>query len=265
MYLDIQKQLNFEELSEKEVKGRWKSFIGKWLTLVRNRGELAEGWYDPVTKQKADSSPSGPSPERPSQRRRSSPEYDAEVPMRDYKEEEGENSDDDSIGPSLPGTRGGIGRGPGPTIPSLQDLELQREMVVEDEFIAKDELRQMRKLDRKEQKERLDELVPRAEAGTRERQLEKKREVNEKMRSFREKSPGVGDEVGEKDLMGDDGIDAYRVKKKEHERKKNERELRKEEILRARAVEREERLRIHRAKEEKTIGMLKALAKQNFG
>jgi peroxin-14 len=30
LYLDIQKQLVLEDLSEYEVKGRWKSFMGKW-------------------------------------------------------------------------------------------------------------------------------------------------------------------------------------------------------------------------------------------
>lgn len=30
MYLDIQKSLILEDLSEKEIKGRWKSFMGKW-------------------------------------------------------------------------------------------------------------------------------------------------------------------------------------------------------------------------------------------
>lgn len=30
LYLDIQKKLVLEELSEDEVKGRWKSFVGKW-------------------------------------------------------------------------------------------------------------------------------------------------------------------------------------------------------------------------------------------
>lgn len=29
-YLDIQKQLEIGELSEEEVRGRWKSFLGKW-------------------------------------------------------------------------------------------------------------------------------------------------------------------------------------------------------------------------------------------
>lgn len=30
LYLDIQKQKDLEELPEDEVKGRWKSFFGKW-------------------------------------------------------------------------------------------------------------------------------------------------------------------------------------------------------------------------------------------
>jgi hypothetical protein len=30
LYLDIQKNLLIEDLPEDEVKGRWKSFIGKW-------------------------------------------------------------------------------------------------------------------------------------------------------------------------------------------------------------------------------------------
>lgn len=29
-YLDIQKQRDIEEMDETEIKGRWKSFIGKW-------------------------------------------------------------------------------------------------------------------------------------------------------------------------------------------------------------------------------------------
>ena len=30
VYLDVQKQLYIEDLDEREVKGRWKSFVGKW-------------------------------------------------------------------------------------------------------------------------------------------------------------------------------------------------------------------------------------------
>lgn len=138
-------------------------------------------------------------------------------------------------------------------------------MEIEDGFARRDDIRYARKLDRKEQKAALDELVPRAEAGTRERQLEKKKEVNEKMKSFREKSPGAA-EVPDTELMGEgDGIEGYKKQKQEFERKKNERELRKDEILRARMAEREERLQGYKLKEENTMAMLKALAKQNFG
>jgi hypothetical protein len=35
LYLDVQKQLILEELSEREAKGRWKSFFGKWYIYLR--------------------------------------------------------------------------------------------------------------------------------------------------------------------------------------------------------------------------------------
>jgi hypothetical protein len=138
-------------------------------------------------------------------------------------------------------------------------------MQIEDGLAARDDIRYERKLDRKAQKAALDELVPRAEAGTRERQLEKKKEVNQKMKSFREKSPGAA-EVPEAELMGGgDSIGDLKRMKQEAERKKTEREVRKEEILRARMAEREERLSEYRAKESQTMDMLKTLAKQRFG
>jgi hypothetical protein len=30
LYLDIQKHIDIDELDETEIKGRWKSFLGKW-------------------------------------------------------------------------------------------------------------------------------------------------------------------------------------------------------------------------------------------
>jgi hypothetical protein len=69
--------------------------------------------------------------------------------------------------------------------------------------------------------------------------------------------------------MGDDGhggdlAELKRAREREM-RKKNEREIRKEEILRTRAAEREERLKTYRRREEETMGVLKALAKHRFG
>ena len=34
LYLDIQKHIVLEELPEEEVKGRWKSFLGKWYDCL---------------------------------------------------------------------------------------------------------------------------------------------------------------------------------------------------------------------------------------
>jgi hypothetical protein len=89
--------------------------------------------------------------------------------------------------------------------------------------------------------------------------------VNAKMKAFRERSPGAV-EVPESELLGGgDGVEEYKAAKQEQERKKNEREIRKEEFLRARQREREERLEEYKAKEEGTMAMLRAIAKERFG
>ncbi|GAB7345766.1 hypothetical protein MBLNU457_4034t1 [Dothideomycetes sp. NU457] len=248
LYLDLQKHLDIDELSIDEVKGRWKSFYGKW-----NRGELAEGYYDPVTKAKAVRSANGSSAPRAQQ------EPVSAVPT---KTSESDDEDDDDYGPSLPDAVA-VHKSQGPRVPTLEDIQDRREQALEDEEARREDMRYERKQDRKQQKERLEELVPRAEPGSRERQLEKKQEKTAANRAFREaRSPGAED-VGEKDLLGDD--ESYKAQLRANEKKKSERELRKEETLRARAAEREERLAEHRAKEAKTMDMLKAMAKQRFG
>ena len=53
--------------------------------------------------------------------------------------------------------------------------------------------------------------------------------------------------------------------KMEKDRKKNERELRREEILRARAAEEGSPSQAARLKEEKTMSVFKEIARQKFG
>jgi len=235
---------------------------------MRNRGEISEGYYDPSMLQRAQQSGTEPAPESKPRPKRGEPpgitklSRSTHVPVNDNDD----SGSDDSIGPTLPeqNSRSRSSR-LGPSIPNKDDLDLKREMEVEDGLARRDDIRHKRKLDRNAQKEALNELVPRAEAGTRERQLEKKKEVNEKMKSFREKSPGAA-EVPDQELMGGgDSVGEYKKLKENFERKKNERELRKEENMRARMEEREERLSEYRAKEDKTMAMLKDLAKQRFG
>lgn len=74
------------------------------------------------------------------------------------------------------------------------------------------------------------------------------------------------EDVTEADLIGDDGgIEGFKSQKRELERRKNEREIRREEILRARQAERVHRVNEYKAKERKTMSGLIALAKARFG
>ncbi|KAF2673343.1 hypothetical protein BT63DRAFT_451386 [Microthyrium microscopicum] len=241
LYLEAQKQIDINELDEKELKGRWKSFFKKW-----NQGELAEGWYDPETKRRAD-------------------EQALDVPPQEENVHEPKAQDsDDEFGPAMPAHVSGGARA-GPSIPSLQDLAYRDELVQESHLASREDTRYERKTERKAQKDRMEELVPRADAGTRERQLEKKKETSALHASFREnRSPGA-EEIPEGDLMGDDGIANYKRKKMEEEKKKSERQLRKEEIWRAKAEERREILEVRKEKEDRTMDMLKELARQRYG
>jgi hypothetical protein len=198
----------------------------------------------------------------PKPAKRASPEYENRA------DKDAQSDSDDDFGPAPP-TQAGRQAGHGPTIPKLDDLtyrnEMRNEEGAQDHSNYMDDIRFERKQDRRAQKDRLDELVPRADPGSRERQLEKKHETTSALQSFRDAKEAGDVEVNESELMGDDGIDGYKKKKQEVERQKNEREIRKEEIMRARAAEREERLSERRAKESQTMDFLRQIAKERFG
>ena len=267
-YLDLQKHLDIRELSEDEVKGRWKSFVRKW-----NEGTLAEGWYDPEVRRKAEERNGGREAESVAQRRRDEVEENRPEQLLDrtaggqgevqQAQSEDSEDDDDGYGPALPDSA----QKKGPSIPGLQDLQHRQELDREDAQARKADARYDRKQDLKQQKARLDELAPRADAGTRERQLEKRAATTSVHRSFADAKEGGADEVKDSDLMGadGDGVEGYKKAVREEQRKKSEREVRKEEVLRARAAEREERLRRGREKEERTMGFLRGLARERFG
>jgi len=227
--------------------------------MISNRGELARGWYERVVSAQRD----GPSAAITTTTAPATKRVRREEP----RSASPDSSDDDDFGPAPPPDlqTGQVARKHGPAPPKLQDLSLQRELEAEDKAYQHADGAYARKLDRRAQKEALDELIPRAEPGTRERQLEKKREVNEKMRVLRDPSPGG--EVDESTLLGagTGGGESYAQKKAALERKKNDREIRREQLLQARIAEREERVQGMREKEEKTMAMLKALAASRFG
>ncbi|KAL4906109.1 hypothetical protein BDW74DRAFT_177137 [Aspergillus multicolor] len=271
MYLDIQKGKLLEDMGEDEVKGRWKSFVGKW-----NRGELAEGWYDPVTLERARSASAvapGPGPEDHKSAGRE--RQQESVPSADYDEgdeKEDDEVDDDDYGP-MPQYGPSRGRAPGPAIPTMQDLELRRETAIEDAMADRYDTRQQHRAEIRSHKSTVrymeDEVAPRAEPGTHERRMEKRREAAASNKAFADSRRGDSPTEGAPDdeLMGSGENDLAAIKsaREREQRKKNERELRREELLRAKTAEREERVRQYREKEEETIGWLKTLAKQRFG
>jgi hypothetical protein len=177
-----------------------------------------------------------------------------------------EDDPDDDYGPAPPpATDFGTQRQQSAGVPSLQDLQTRQEIADEEALDRRKILKLERKADRLQQRERLDDILPRPEAGTRERKLEKKKLVNEKMKGFRERSPGAV-EVNDSELMGggDDRAE-YKRMKEAQERRKTEREIRREELDRARRAELEERRAEMRAKEEEKMRGLRELARQRFG
>jgi hypothetical protein len=245
---------------------------------------LAEGWYDPKILERAKTSAQG---DAGAQTRISRPGGRSPGPrLHPHKDDADNAASDDDYGPSLPTSTSllsyndqqedqdhsdSLSRAPGPTIPSLTDLRVRDEQSLEDATSVKsryiEDIRHDRRTDRKQQKERLDELIPRAEAGTRERQLEKKREKADSNRAFATSKEAAGDvELRDADVMGDeDSLGDLKRMKMENQRKKNERETRKEEILRARRAEWEARSRAAKEREEKTMSLFREIARQRFG
>lgn len=105
------------------------------------------------------------------------------------EEDEEEDDEDDDYAPPLPPSTTSLARTyssskPGPAIPSLEDLELRRALQVEAEEDRLASLRLARRADRSIQKERLDELAPKPDAGSHERKLEKRKAATDMMRQF---------------------------------------------------------------------------------
>ncbi|KAL2147263.1 hypothetical protein VTI28DRAFT_10253 [Corynascus sepedonium] len=285
-YLDLQKQLDISSLNETELRGRWKSFMGKW-----NRGELAEGWYDPdifqraVVDYAAECNP--PSPALPSHSRSPTLNSTAANDHDDHSRHQGasapDSDSDDTYGPPPPPPPGHEhssthrnlqsslsaslkAKTPGPSIPTQTDLSLRDETLAAERESALEAHRLARRAHRREEKALLDEaLPPRADPGSRERRLEKRKELNEELRGFRDRSPPGAVEVGEGELMGGSAADEYRAEVQKREERRRERVSRREEVERARRAELEERARSYREREERVVEGLKELARQRFG
>ncbi|KAH9885503.1 hypothetical protein F4778DRAFT_787165 [Xylariomycetidae sp. FL2044] len=284
-YLEVQKQKAMTSLGEREVRGRWKRFVGRW-----NRGELAEGWYRPemlleVLSEDYDRGEEGADATHRitdgcgSSSSSSSGEKEEDTQEESEEEDADEDDDDDEdYGPTpaqattkknkkRKGKKSKSESKPGPRPPNLQDLALRREAEREDRASQRADLRARRRADRAEQRERLEELAPRADpSSARERRLEKRAEVREKMRGFAADKGGGGGggmvEVGDDMLMGGGGdgdgddVELRRLKMGEQKR---------EEVKRARGVEWAEKVRMLRERELRRMEELKGLVAAGLG
>ncbi|KAJ3512269.1 hypothetical protein NM208_g15345 [Fusarium decemcellulare] len=133
-YLSLQKQKDIEEMDDREVRGRWKSFVGKW-----NRGELAEGWYDPEMFARVSADNQGAPPTRHSTGRKDERDERAHSGDDSGKERNVDSEDEDDYGPTLPTSDRARRSGPG--IPTLQDLSLRAELAEEDKQASIADLR----------------------------------------------------------------------------------------------------------------------------
>ena len=162
-YLDVHKRLELDTLDQHEAKGRWKSFLGKW-----NRGELAEGWYDPSIKARLDKERrASPRPATKPRRKGNSVERQQDAtngsamvittPNEREDDDDETGSDSDEFGPApprqLPHDTALSTRPPArAAVPSLQDLQLRREQAGVDRQDQASLRKEQQKFDRKEQK-----------------------------------------------------------------------------------------------------------------
>ena len=250
--------------------------------MWRNDGKLAEGWYDPQTFEKAIASSnttvSANSKATSNTRsgRSAAQAGRSRVGELPYASQTEEPDDDDEFGPTLPQSSHDLSitthsSKRGPSIPKLQDLQHARELAVEDALSsrrqASKDLRADRRAEQAVRKSHLDEIAPTAEPGTRERQLEKRRELAASNSTFASAKTDPTDvELPDADVIGgEDSLSELKRLKEIEERKRTEREIRREEVMRARKEEREERVREMRKKEEKTMEMLREIARTRFG
>ncbi|KAI0477284.1 hypothetical protein GGR56DRAFT_691730 [Xylariaceae sp. FL0804] len=281
-YLEVQKQLDLAALGAREERGRWKGFVARW-----NAGDLAEGWYSAEVFQDAAAEWVPPPPGGGGGGGHSYLDAAAAADS-DYsgggageggdgeevgdsrgadEEEEEEDDEDDGYGPTLPGRGGAATRPHGAGAPSLQDLSLRAEAAADDAASAREQLRRERGLDRQLQRARLEELAPRAEPGTRERQMEKRREAGDAARAFRDRrAEDAAPEVADRDLMGGgDGVADVRRQRENERKRRTDRQIRRDEEERARREEHEERVRKYKAREERSMEALREIARQRFG
>ncbi|KAJ2924361.1 hypothetical protein H1R20_g12741, partial [Candolleomyces eurysporus] len=249
LWLKEEKSKYFDELSGERARSYFRKFVKAW-----NRGKLSSKFYrglDPGTlsatsntsykwafasKSNADTSAIRATREA--------------VGAATY----GRAVRDDESSPEPSSSRPSGSRIQGPTLPSVSDITLAKELEAEQEAEAR---KYKRKRDKLEAKERIEDMVGPRPVG-REAMLEKKRAKRENDRAFRERGDD-GLEADESTLLG--GGDSFQAQIARRDAGKQRYEAKRSEEVAAM----QERVTARREKEKATMDMFQQLAKQRFG
>ncbi|OSD00918.1 hypothetical protein PYCCODRAFT_1478921 [Trametes coccinea BRFM310] len=242
LWLREEKGKYFNELSGEKARKYFRKFVKAW-----NRGKLPNSIYAGVAR--APSASSQTAYKWSFASKASDADHKALRAAREEIDNATWNRSQSGPGPSSGG-----GRVIGPAMPSSSDRILAQEAA--DEYRAA-EREYQRKRERKEAKERLEEIVGPKEPG-RAGQLEKKKAQREANRAYREKGD-EGLEVDESTLMG--GGDSFQAQLARREAAKRRYEEKRNERMGA-TRERAEALR---QKDKQTMDMFMQMAKEKFG
>ncbi|CAA7264986.1 unnamed protein product [Cyclocybe aegerita] len=245
LWLKEDKRKYFDELSGDKARSYFRKFVKAW-----NRGKLSKTYYDGVAPGSLPAT-TNTSYKWSFASKRSREDNDA---LRAARAEIGAATYGQETPSAGPSRSSGSGRVIGPAMPSASDLTLARELDAER---REEERAHKKKRDKKEVKERVEDIVGPKPVG-REGMLEKKKMRRENDRAFREKGD-EGLEVDESTLLG--GGDSFRdqiarrdMAKSRYNQKAEERET----AMRERAT-------AYKEKEKATMDMFQQLAKQRFG
>ncbi|KAJ4470881.1 hypothetical protein J3R30DRAFT_3531646 [Lentinula aciculospora] len=248
LWLKDTKGKYFDELSGDKARGYFRKFVKYW-----NRGKLSKSLYAGIDSSTIPSraqtgykwsfaSKASRADDEALQRARAS--VSAATLKRDF---------DESFD-GLSASSRSASRVQGPTLPSTADMQLAREFAVES---REEEYRLKRKRERKEDKDRIEDMVGPREVG-REGMMEKKRVKRESDRTFRDKGD-EGLEADESTLMGGGDSFKQQIARRDAARQRyQQKNEEKTNTIRERAS-------ASREKEDATMAMFQKLAKERFG
>ncbi|KAF5384014.1 hypothetical protein D9757_006919 [Collybiopsis confluens] len=249
-WLKEEKGKYFDELSGEKARSYFRKFVKYW-----NKGKLSKSLYAgidsltaPLSNQTGYKWSFASKASRADEQALHKARASVSAATRNVEENLWDESSSGSRG------AGSSSRVKGPTLPSSSDLQLVRENAAESQ---EEERRLKRKRDRKEDKERVEDMVGPKEVG-REGLLEKKRAKRENDRTFRDRGD-EGLEADESVLMGGGDSFKQQIARRDAARQRyQQKQDNKTNTVRGLAS-------AFKEKEDATMAMFQKLAKERFG